>query len=133
MTWKTGDWVIFELSIGQIKRLDEEGFSEFSDGSFATSGRLEDRFRPLTLRNKRTIEYFDYYYGKLNEINGEAGFNYPDIFRYFAQLSVDAIDGDEKDQRPYERAREFLQGAKEYKPTIDGVQLFRQNRKVVQG
>lgn len=127
MEWKIGDWVIFDLGIGQIKKLDEDGFAEFSDGSFCTSGRLADRFRPLTLRNKRTVEYFDHYYNKLREINGEAGFNYPDISRYFAQLSLDAMDGDEKDKAPYDKALQFFQDARDYKPVIDGVPLFRQN------
>lgn len=121
--WKVGDWVVFDLSIGQIKRMDD--YQEFSDGSFNTSGRLADRFRPLTLRNKRTVEYFDYYYNELRKIDGEAGFNYPDISQYFAQLALDAMDGAEDDKAPYDKAQAFVKDARDYKPNIQGVGLFR--------
>lgn len=131
MDWKVGDWCIFDLRIGQIKRLgtEDEGYDEFSDGSIGTSGRLADRFRPLTLRNKCTVEYFDYYYDKLRELNGEAGFNYPDISRHFNQLALDAIDEGEdgKQEIPREKAQQFFQEARDYKPVIQGVPLFRQN------
>lgn len=127
MNWNVGDWVVFDLRIGQIRKLDDEGFAEFSDGSFATSGRLADRFRPLTLRNKRTIEYFDHYYNELRKLNGAGGFNYPDISRHFAQLSIDAMDGDEKDRAPFDKAQQFFQDARDYKPEIQGVALFRPN------
>jgi len=124
MDWKVGDWVVFDLAIGQIVRMDH--FEEFSDGSFNTSGRLKGRFRPLTLRNKRTVEYFDHYYSKLREIDGEAGFNYPDILQHFAQLSLRAMDGPEdgKDD-PYELAQQFVKDAKQYKNPIQGIPLFR--------
>ena len=123
--WKVGDWVVFDLSIGQIKKLDD--YQEFTDGSFCTSGRLADRFRPLTLRNKRAVEYFDWCYNELRKLDGEAGFNYPDISQYFAQLAINAMDGDEKDRTPYEKAQEFLKDARDYKPIIQGVGLFRRN------
>lgn len=121
--WKVGDWVVFNLSIGQVMEVGD--WQEFSDGSFRTSGRLADRFRPLTLRNKRTIEYFDYYYNELRKINGEGGFNYPDISQYFAQLALDAMDGDDKDKTPYDKVQEFVRDARDYKPVIQGVGLFR--------
>lgn len=125
MTWKVGDWVIFDLSIGQIKRMGD--FEEFSDGSFATSGRLADRFRPLTLRGKSIIEYFDHYYRALNNIEGHAGFNFPDIFQHFSQLARDAID-DEAAQKDYlEKAKDFFGEARDYKPIIQGISLFRPN------
>lgn len=124
MDFKTGDWVIFDLSIGQIMRMDD--FEEFSDGSFRTSGRLKDRFRPLTLRNKSTVEYFDHYYSKLREIDGEAGFNYPDISQYFAQLALNSMDGPEGAKEPYEMAQQFVKDARDYKNPIQGVPLFRQ-------
>ena len=123
--WKVGDWVVFDLSIGQIKRMDD--YQEFSDGSFCVSGRLADRFRPLTLRNKRTVEYFDYYYREIRKIDGEAGFNYPGISQHFAQLARDAMDGDDKDTVPYDKARDFIKDANNYNPVIQGIRLFRRN------
>ncbi len=129
MDWKAGDWVVFDLRIGQIKKIEDGGFAEFSDGSFGTSGMLADRFRPLTLHNKCTIEYFDYYYNELRKLNGEAGFNYPYISQHFAQLSLDAIDeGENGDQKvPREKAEQFYREARDYKPMIQGIPLFRQN------
>lgn len=125
MDWKAGDWVVFDLSVGQIKEIREGGCESFSDGTFETSGRLADRFRPLTLKNKRIVETFDAYYNRLHDIDGNAGFNYPDISQYFAQLSLDAIDGDEDDKQPYEKAQQFVQDARDYKSVIQGVPLFR--------
>lgn len=125
MTWKVGDWVIFDLSVGQIKELRDNDYASFSDGSFKTCGRLVDRFRPLTLRNKQIVENFDIYYNRLLEIDGEDGFNYPRISQYFAQLAIDAIDGEENNKEPYNKANQFISDAREYKPLIQGVSLFR--------
>lgn len=129
MDWKVGDWVIFDLGIGQIKKLDDQ-HAWFSDGTFETSGRLVDRFRPLTLRGKRFIESFDIYYNRLRDIDGESGFNYPDIHRHFCQLALDAIDGDDnKATKLFTQAEQFVCAARDYKGTIQGVRLFRPNMK----
>lgn len=128
MNWKAGDWVVFDLQIGQIKDLRDSGGATFSDGICETSGHLADRFRPLTLRNKVITETFDFYYGKLRELNGEAGFNYPDISSYFAELSRIAIDADQEGERAaYEKAQQFVCAARDYTPVIDGIGLFRRN------
>ena len=121
--WKIGDWCIFDLNIVQITRLED--WDEVSDGSFCTSGRLKDRFRPLTLRNKRTIEWFDYYYKSLYKINGEAGFNYPRISDHFNWLSREAMDGPEDNKKPYDSAMEFIRQAEDYVSVIQGIPLFR--------
>lgn len=124
MDWKAGDWCVFEMKVGQIKRVEDDGSAEFSDGSFATSGRLRDRFRPLTLRNKSIAENFHIYYDRLRDINGEAGFNYPDIFTHFSNLMLKAIDG-EDNQQMYDEAQAFIRDARDYKTPIQGVALFR--------
>jgi hypothetical protein len=124
-TWKVGDWAVFDRDIVQIKEIRETGGCEVSEGTFSTFGMLIDRLRPLTLRNKRTIEYFDYYYRQLSKLRGERGFNYPDISRHFSQLALNAMDGDEKDDAPFEAAREFVRRARDYEPMIDGIHLFR--------
>lgn len=131
MAWnrklKAGDWVIFDFNIVQIKRVrDKHGYDEVSDGNFNTSGRLADRYRALTLRNKRLIEWFDWHYKEIDKINGHNGFNHPDIFRHFCWLCLRAIDGSDDDQKPFNEAREFLEQARAYKPTIQGVKLFRE-------
>jgi len=126
--WKVGDWVVFDLSIGQIKELSD-GFASFSEGFFETSGMLADRFRPLTLRNKRIVETFDTYYSRLREIDGEGGFNYPDISRYFAQLTLSAIDADDDSAKIfYDKGAAFAFEARSYPSVIDGVRLFRPKR-----
>lgn len=129
MTWKTGDWVVFDLSVGQIKEMREGGGVSVSDGMFETSGlRLAERFRPLTLRNKRIVETFEVYYGRLKEIAGHGGFNFPDISQHFAQLALDAIDGGEAgEKQAYEKAQTFVGRARDYEATIQGVPLFRPN------
>jgi hypothetical protein len=125
MDWKAGDWVTFEMSVGQIKEVRDGGAS-FSDGSFETSGRLLDCFRPLTLRNKRIVEWFDYHYGELRKIDGEAGFNYPDIHQHFAALALNAIDAEGDADKPfYEQAQEFVRAARRYTAVVQGVHLFR--------
>lgn len=129
MDWKAGDWVIYGLDVGQIKELRDDGIARFSDGWCETSGhKLADGFRPVTLRNKRIVECFDIYYNRLREIDGEAGFNYPDISRYFSQLVLDAIDGGADEERAAcEKGNKFVGEAKNYRPVIDGVPLFRRN------
>lgn len=124
LNWKVGDWAVFERDIVQIKDIREGGCS-VSEGSFETSGMLLDRLRPLTLRNKRTIEWFDYYYRELSKINGERGFNFPDISRHFSRLILRAIDGGEGDRAPFDEAQDFVKQAREYVPVIQGVPLFR--------
>lgn len=125
MAWNVGDWVIFDLSIGQIKKLDGV-IAYFSDGWCETSGQLIDRFRPLTLANKRVVETFDIYYKRLNEIDGDAGFNYPDISQYFAHLALELIDGGDA-KALYDKGNQFVADARTYKETIQGVRLFRPN------
>ncbi len=126
MAWKVGDWVVFDLDIGQIKDLRDDGWASFSDGHIEASGmQIAERFRPLTLRSKRIVDTFDIYYNRLHEIDGNAGFNYPDISRYFSQLALDAIDGDDTSRAPYDKASEFTRDARDYKPVIQGIRLFR--------
>lgn len=125
MTWNAGDWVVFDRAVGQIKEMREDGSASFSDGWFETSGRLVDRFRPLTLKNKRIVEWFDAVYDRLREIDGEAGFNYPDISRHFSSMALSAIDTDGEGKEFYDKANEFVAAARDYKPLIQGVQLFR--------
>lgn len=123
--FNVGDWVVFDLSIGQIKELREEGCVVFSDGFCETSGRLVERLRPLTLRNKRIVETFEIYYNRLREIDGEGGFNYPRISQYFTQLALNAIDNDNDVLDTYKKATEFVHEARKYTPVIQGVALFR--------
>jgi len=125
LTWRAGDWAVFDRDIVQIKEIREGGWCSVSEGSFETSGRLLNRLRPLTLRNKRTIEWFDYFYRELRKINGEGGFNYPDISRYFSKQALRAMDGSETDKGPYDETQEFVRQARDYVPVIQGVTLFR--------
>lgn len=126
MDWKVGDWVIFDLKVGQIKELRGHGCASFSDGWFETSGHLCDRFRPLTLNNKRAVEYFDTIYGRLREIDGQAGFNYPDISRHFSDLALRAIDANVDDAKQFfDAANEFVSDARHYARVIQGLRLFR--------
>ena len=129
MDWKAGDWVIFDMKIGQIKETRGSSYADFSDAFFETSGNLADRFRPLTLRNKHTIETFRIIYDRLNKIAGQRGFNYPRIHDYFCGLALAAIDApDEKSAcYYYEKAQQFVTEANDYNPIIDGVNLFRPN------
>lgn len=123
LNWKAGDWAVFDLDIVQIKKVDP--YVEVSTGTISTSGKLLDRLRPLTLRNKATIETFDYYYNELRKMRGERGFNYPDISRLFCDLALQAMDGAEDDKEPYDQVQAFVRDARDYKPVIHGVHLFR--------
>lgn len=123
--FKVGDWVIYELSVGQIKDIRDGGMATFSDGSVETSGRTIERFRPLNLRNKRIVETMGIYYKRLREIDGEGGFNYPSIHSHFSKLARDAIDASDPHHEAFEQAQQFVASAKSYTPTIQGVRLFR--------
>lgn len=123
--WKTGDWAVFDRSVVQIKEIRDAGACSVSDGWFETSGRLLERLRPLTLRNKCIAERFEHWYDELRKINGEAGFNYPDISRHFSQLALQAMDDPSKDEAPFNAARDFISDARDYKPIIQGIGLFR--------
>lgn len=124
MDWKAGDWIVFDRSVAQIKELREGGSATVSDGHIETSGQLMDRFRPLTLRNKRIVETFDIYYDRLRGIDGEGGFNYPDISHHFSDLALKAIDHEDTNEF-HEMAQQFFVEARSYTPTIQGVRLFR--------
>ena len=125
MEFKVGDWVTFDMDVVQIKSIDDP-CATVSNGHVETSGQILDQLRPLTLRTKRIVETFDIYYRRLRDINGEAGFNYPDICRYFSHLALMAIDDETEESRKfYELAQEFGREARDYKPIIQGVALFR--------
>jgi hypothetical protein len=123
LNWKAGDWAVFDLEIVQIKQV--EPYVEVTTGIITTSGDLLDRLRPLTLRNKVTAESFEYYYKDLRKLRGERGFNYPDINRLFCDLALQAMDGPENDKEPYDKAQAFVRDARDYKPKIQGIHLFR--------
>lgn len=127
MQWNVGDWVVLDMDVGQIKTSYADDCFSFSDGWSETSGsRIHERFRPLTLRSKRIVEHFKHLYKRLDEIDGSRGFNYPDISAYFSSLALSAIDvADDDASQFYDAAIEFLAGAREYKPVIQGVRLFR--------
>ena len=126
MDWKAGDWVTYDLDVGQIKEVRDGGCATVSNGHVEMSGVIADRFRPLTLRNKCIVETFDIYYRRLRNIDGEAGFNYPDIHRYFSHLALMAIDDDtEESKKFHELAQDFAREARDYKAVIHGVRLFR--------
>lgn len=130
MTYKENDWAIFEMNIVQVTELRENGGITVSDGSFNTSGNASNimgRMRDLTLRNKRIAEAFEYYYKELRKINGEGGFNYPDIHGYFSEICLEAMDAPDGEET-YEKAAAFVKSAKQYEPIIDGVKLFRSAR-----
>lgn len=124
-TWKVGDWAVFDRDIVQIKEIREGGSCSVSDGTCEISGMLLDRLRSLTLRNKTTAEYFDFYYRELSKLRGERGFNYPDISRYFSSLALAAMDGDKDDKATFELAQDFVRQARDYTPVIQGISLFR--------
>jgi len=122
-SWKVDDWVIFDLSIVQIKQLTP--YVEVSDGHISTSGScLLERLRPLTLQNKAIIESFDYRYNSLRKLRGERGFNWPDINQYFCKLALRQIDEMPTDRSILDKASDFCRRAAEYQPIIDGVHLF---------
>lgn len=123
LIWRAGDWAVFDLEIVQIKQV--KPYVEVTTGVISTSGKLLDRLRPLTLRNKVTVETFEYYYKELSKLRGERGFNYPDISRLFCDLALQAMDGAEDNKKPYDKAQAFVRDARDYKPVIQGVHLFR--------
>lgn len=123
LMWKVGDWAVFDMEIVQIKQLDP--YVEVTTGVISTSGRLLDRLRPLNLRNKVTAESFEFWYRELSKLRGERGFNYPDISRLFCDLALEAMDGAEDDRKPHEKAQAFVREARDYKPLIQGIHLFR--------
>lgn len=124
-TIKDDDWVVCDRRIGQVSQIREDGMARFRDGFSELGGHILEDCRPLTLRSKAIAETFDIYYKRLKEIDGNAGFNYPDISRYFSNLTLNAIDHPEGEKQFYEMGQEFIREARDYKPVIDGIRLFR--------
>lgn len=124
VAWKAGDWAVFDRDVVMIKEIREGESCSVSNGHVETSGQFLDRLRPLTLRNKHTVEWFESLYDSLRKIRGEGGFNWPDISRHFSALTLRALDNAEDDS-PFNEAREFVQQARDYRPYIQGVSLFR--------
>ena len=127
--WNVGDWVVYDMRVGQVNDI-RGSVVRFSDGFCETSGNISDRFRPLTLKNKAIVETFNIYYKRLKEIDGESGFNYPDISNYFSTLALEAIDAhsDGAARAPHDRAQDFICKARDYEPVIHDVRLFRSRR-----
>ena len=123
--FKAGDWVVFDLKVGQLKEVGTCDSGEFSDGFICCHGRILDRCRELTLRNKATVEAFEIYYQRLREIDGEAGFNWPRIHDHFAQMALKAIDDPEHATNVHDMALEFVKEARNYTLVIQGVPLFK--------
>lgn len=121
--WKEGDWAIHDMEIVQITRIREDLIT-VTTGVIDSTGVLADRLRPLTIPNKRTAESIRDWYNYLRRIDGNDGFNYPDINRYFCRLALQAMDG-EGAADAYTKARTFVEMARCYAPEIDGVRLFR--------
>lgn len=124
---KEGDWVIYDRKINLVRKCSYSDSLELSDGYICTSCSDLSHARPLNLRNKVIAENIDHYYKSLRKIDGEAGFNYPDINRYFTSLTIEAIDADDKEIRGfYDKAMNFVKLARDYAKIIDGVYLFRE-------
>lgn len=80
-----GQWMFFEFKLGQVKGMEDGRVTEFTDGSFNTSGNdLTDRCVPLTMATKRISDTYDYYSSRLHK-EGSNGLNYPDIHRWMAE------------------------------------------------
>lgn len=123
---KKGDWCIYGLDVVQI--METEPYLEYSTGIIRGGNASREHMRPLTLQSKVAVESMDHYYDMLREMDGEAGFNYPDISNYFGGLALDVIDGDEAAAKvAYDKAQSFVRDARDYKQVIDGVRLFRRN------
>jgi len=123
--FKDGAWAIYELKIVQIAKISG-GKAEYSDGFIRGYGAHIEHFRPLSLRNKVVIETLDTYYNRIRDLDGSAGFNFPDIHRYFSEVALEGIDGDDAALgAAYDKAQTFVRAARDYQKTIDGVRLFR--------
>jgi hypothetical protein len=121
---KKGDWCIYGLDIVQVMEL--EPYVEYSTGHIRGSNAPIEHFRPLTLQSKVIVEGMDHYYQMLRDQDGSAGFNFPRISQYFAQLALDAIDGTEDQAKAaWKRAQDFVHAARDYQQVIDGIRLFR--------
>jgi hypothetical protein len=135
MEFKVGDWVLFEHKVGQLKRVEaEDGWSEFSDGMFSTSGCLLDRCFPLTLEGKRCADWFEYYYHDLHQIDSKGKLNWLDVHREIVNLweaTMLALGREEPTKRAYKDAENFFRECKEALSSLrevrlaNGVQLFR--------
>lgn len=67
----TGDWIIFEYRIVQIKEAKDGRVTSVSDGQFETSGYdLSDRCFPLTLANKNAADYIESYAARVHREGG---------------------------------------------------------------
>lgn len=121
---KKGDWCIYGLDIVQI--VETEPYIEYSTGIIRGGNATRAHIRPLTLQSKVIVEGMEHYYEMLRDMDGNAGFNFPDISSYFAELALEAIDGDtEAAQSAWKKAQDFISAAKDYEKVIAGVRLFR--------
>lgn len=108
----TGDWIIFQYRIVQIKEAKDGRVTSVSDGQFETSGyNLSDRCFPLTLANKNAADYIESYAARVHR-EGGPGLNYPALHSKAVELAWGIMNlPEEKDAREpaYEAARKFYQ------------------------
>jgi len=138
MNWKVGDWCLFEFTLHTIKEMEGNKITSVSDGNFQTGGcDLSDRVFPLTIRNKRISDTFEYYSGKFHEIH-HVTLNFPDIHNYLVEKWCKAMNSKEDDTvadgeiasiinrvgRFYDEFIEKIRCLETME--VDGVRLFRQ-------
>lgn len=86
-----GDFGFFEYQLSQIEEMDEGKIKSISSGSIETHGNdLSYAWFPLSLKNKKISDYFEYYSDKFHESKFHTILNYPDIHRHIVELWVGA-------------------------------------------
>jgi hypothetical protein len=126
--WKVNDWCVFEWNICQITKI-EDNWMEVSDGNFSTSGNLNDRLFPLTLRNKAICHNFKYW---SDEIHKMRDLNFPEIHNHMVDLFGRCVGTEDKKkiEKIYFELADFVNKIKDLTAQkrsniVSGVQIFR--------
>jgi hypothetical protein len=131
---KTGDWILFESRVVQVKKAVKGVVTCVSDGTGETGGNdLSEQCRPLTRRNLSISGNYEHRRARIDKCAGTLNINWPDIHDKLVEFWLDEIDAtsDVTEESTAHFNKEwvdkFCKRLRELRDeSVDGVPIYRQ-------
>lgn len=86
-----GDKVYHDFEEKVIKRIENGEIRAVSDGHFETNGNLTDYCVPVNSNTKSVSDRILSNYQSIHKVKGNMNLNFPDIYRKYIQIWLDAL------------------------------------------